>query len=146
MDDIVITAGKYAGAIMTIITVLTAVLWKPIFGKLVKRRKDRLEAERKAQKDFQTTVLGKLEELGSSVADVRGELGNVRDDVAALQCDRLQQAHDHWMEKGYCPSDTKQVIVAMHEAYRGAGYNHLSKRFEQDILGLPHCREYAQTT
>ena len=144
MGEAIQDAGRYASAIMAVIGVVTAILWKPLFGKLIKRRKERLEAERKAQKDFQSTVLGKLEELGTGVADVRGEVGNVRDDVAALQCDRLQQAHDYWMEQGYCPTPTKQVIVAICQAYRGNGYNHLCDHFEEDILNLPHAK-IAQT-
>jgi gas vesicle protein len=145
MGEAIEHAGRYASAITAVIALATAILWKPIFGKLLRRRKGRREAEQNEQKEFQTSVLGKLEELGKGVADVRGEVGNIRDDVAALQCDRLQQAHDHWMEQGYCPSETKQVLVSMHQAYRSRGYNHLCDHYEDDILNLPHRRDAAMT-
>ena len=121
MDDLVITAGKYAGAIMAVVGVITALAWKPITTRRQAKRA-KAEADRKGQQDFQSRVLGML--------------GSISEDVGDLQCDRLTQAHDYYMGLGCCPSATKQVLVHMHRSYRAKGRNHLCDHYEQDILDL----------
>ncbi len=122
-DNILISAGKTAGSIMTVLGLLTAVFWKWTFGKLWNRRKDRREAEKREDKAFKEAVLKGIESIAQDVGD--------------LQCDRLTQAHDYYMGLGYCPTTTKQVLVHMHSSYRSKGRNHLCDHYEQDILDLP---------
>lgn len=121
-DNILITAGKYAGAIMTLIGLVTLVAWKPLKARRQAKAK-RVAQEKREQADFQRQVLDGLKSISEDVGD--------------LQCDRLTQAHDHYMMLGFCPSATKQVLVNMHKSYRGKGRNHLCDHYEEDILDLP---------
>lgn len=122
MGDIVITAGQYAGAINIIITLTLLVAIKPIQKYRTDKRKKAADLAAQ-QQDFQRQVLEMLRSIGEDVGD--------------LQCDRLTQAHDYYSALGYCPSDTKQVLVHMHKSYRAKGRNHLCDHYEQDILDLP---------
>lgn len=90
---------------------LIAIFWKPIKVKLAKRG------------EFQQTVLSKLDSIAGDVAD--------------LQCDRLNQAHDYYMERGYCPTERKAVLCNMYKSYHGKGRNHLSEHYQEDLLDLP---------
>lgn len=122
MDDIVITAGKYASAVMAVVGLATALAWKPLAARR-RAKREAAETERRAQEDFQRQVLEGLKSISEDVGD--------------LQCDRLTQAHDYYMRMGYCPSTTKQVLVEIHRSYRAKGRNHLCDHYEQDILELP---------
>ena len=122
MDDILINAGKYASAISAVIALVALVAWKPIATRR-KAKREKAEAERRTQQDFQDKVLAGIESISQDVGD--------------LQCDRLTQAHDFYVTQGYCPSTTKQVLVAMHQSYRAKGRNHLCNHYEEDILSLP---------
>ena len=121
-DNILIIAGKNAGAIMTIMGLITLVAWKPIKSWFQARIK-RAANEREAQAEFQRRVLDGIKSISEDVGD--------------LQCDRLTQAHDYYMGLGYCPTATKQVLVHMHKSYRAKGRNHLCDHYEEDILDLP---------
>ena len=61
----------------------------------------------------------------------------IQADTADLLCDRLTQAHDYHMRKGYCSQGDKSRLCAMHQRYRCLGRNHLVDSFEQDLLDLP---------
>jgi len=122
MEDFVISVGKYAGAIMSVIGLFTLIAWKPY-----SKRKARGEAERKAQKEFQEQALAML--------------ASISEDVGDLQCDRLTQAHDYYVSRGYCPGDTKAALCKMHRSYRSKGRNHLAESYEEDILDLPNERK-----
>lgn len=121
--------GKIAGSIGAIISVLTAALWKPL-ASLRRRKKAGIAAEKQESKEFQSTMLTKLDSIS-------GELSSIAEDVGDLQCDRLNQAHDYYMEKGYCPTERKQVLCNMYKSYHGKGRNHLSNHYEEDIMELP---------
>ena len=118
MDDILITAGKYAGAISAVIGLIGLIAWKPL-----KKARAKVRSEKAAQLDFQRQVLDGLKSISEDVGD--------------LQFDRLTQAHDHYLALGYCPSATKQALVKMHKSYRAKGRNHLTDHYEEDILELP---------
>lgn len=122
MDDILINAGKYASAASAVIALVALVAWKPYAARR-KAKRERLEAARRNEETYKATVLEKLD--------------SIIEDVGDLQCDRLTQAHDFYVAKGYCPSTTKQVLVDMHQSYRAKGRNHLCNHYEEDILALP---------
>lgn len=65
------------------------------------------------------------------------KLDAIQDDIADLQYERLSQAHDFYMDRGWCPSSKKQMLCQMHKSYAEKGRNHLSKYYENEILGLP---------
>ena len=52
MEEFVISMGKYAGAIMSVIALFTLIAWKP-YCKFMDKQKKREAAERKAQEEFQ---------------------------------------------------------------------------------------------
>ena len=110
--------GKIAGSIMAILSLLSLIALKPVLAAHKRR-----QAERAAAKEFQCTVLRKLDSIG--------------DDVGDLQCDRLNQAHDYHMRKGYCPTEKKTLLCDMYRSYHAKGRNHLSSHYERDIMGLP---------
>lgn len=110
-------AAEYAGYIMVIAGCITALLWKPIKAAMDQRRSDKAE-ERK----FRHDVLEKLDAI--------------TDDVADLQYERLSQAHDFYVGRGWCPSSKKQQLCNMYQSYSAKGRNHLSTYYEQDILEL----------
>lgn len=118
MDDFLTKAGKYASAASAVIALVALVVWKPFIS-----RRKKIEAARKEEREYKAAVLEKLDAIIEDIAD--------------LQRDRLTQAHDFYVAQGYCPSDTKQVLVHMHRSYRAKGRNHLCDHYEQDILELP---------
>lgn len=61
----------------------------------------------------------------------------IQADTADILCDRLTQAHDYHMRKGFCPKVDKSRLCAMHQRYRSLGRNHLVDSYEQDLLDLP---------
>ena len=117
MDDFLKWAAEYAGYIMAIAGCATALLWKPIKTALDRRKADK-EDERKFRRD----VLEKLDAI--------------TDDVADLQYERLSQAHDYYLDRGWCPTSKKQQLCNMYQSYTAKGRNHLSAHYEKEILEL----------
>jgi len=117
MDDFLKWAAEYAGYIMAIAGCATALLWKPIKTALDRRKADK-EDERKFRRD----VLEKLDAI--------------TDDVADLQYERLSQAHDYYLDRGWCPTSKKQQLCNMYQSYTSKGRNHLSAHYEKEILEL----------
>ncbi len=122
--------GKNAGYISAIIGCVTLLLIKPIIGPLTKRRKEAIAKKENMEKAFQSEVLERLDALKSLVADTGM-------DVAALQADHLNQAHDYYMEKGYCPTERKEFLCSVYKSYHEKGHNHLSQHYEEDLIRLP---------
>ena len=71
------------------------------------------------------------------IKTVRTDLEIVKGDTCDLLYDRLTQAHDYNMRKGYCSKGDKMRLCAMHTRYRAMGRNHLVDTYEQDLLELP---------
>lgn len=118
MQQFVETSGKLAGSISAIIALMGLVLIKPILTM----RKKRL-AKGQEEREFREKVLAGLD--------------GIKDDVGDLQCDRLNQAHDYYMDKGFCPTERKGVLCNMYQSYHSKGRNHLSAHYEEDIVSLP---------
>ncbi|MDD3336957.1 MAG: hypothetical protein PHI98_15860 [Eubacteriales bacterium] len=75
--------------------------------------------------------------VGKPLRKLTGRIEDIREDTGALMGDRLSQAHDYWMRKGYCPAADKARLVDMHQRYSDMGRNHLARNYEQDLLELP---------
>lgn len=116
--DWIIRAGTIAGSISAMFALVSLIFWKPI-----KTLKNRDLKEREEAKAFRKTILEKLD--------------SISDDIADLQYERLSQAHDYYMAKGWCPSSKKTQLCHMHQSYAAKGRNHLSKHYEEEILELP---------
>ena len=117
-------AGALAGSVSAIIALAVALLVKPLKRMRAARRQDHDEAA-----EFRRTVLAKLDAIN--------------DDVADLQYERLSQAHDFYVGRGWCPTSKKNQLCQMYKSYTAKGRNHLSKYYEQEILALdeePHER------
>ena len=67
---------------------------------------------------------------------VVSKLDAIIDDIADLQYERLSQAHDFYMDRGWCPTSKKMQLCNMYKSYTAKGRNHLSARYENDILEL----------
>lgn len=121
-------AGKLAGSITAILGIL-ALLIGPV-RKARKARKDKREKAAAEEQAFRAELLG-------SITSMHGKLDEMTDDVAELQRDRLCQAHDHYMQLGWCPPAKKKELCDWHQKYTSRGHNHLIAHYEQDILELP---------
>lgn len=115
--DWINNAGALAGSISAIIALIAALLFKPLKRMRAARRQDHDEAA-----EFRRTVLAKLDAIN--------------DDVADLQYERLSQAHDFYVGRGWCPTSKKNQLCQMYKSYTAKGRNHLSKYYEQEILAL----------
>ena len=115
-------AGRIAGAVSAVLALLAAVLIKPMRAA---HRARRQRAEDEAA--FRARVLAALDGITSDVAD--------------LQYERLSQAHDFYTGRGWCPTSKKVQLCTMYQSYTGKGRNHLSRHYEQEILGLPEKPE-----
>ena len=82
-----------------------------------------------------------LGRVNDQLVAVNQRLDVIQDDNADLICDRLTQAHDYHMRKGYCSQGDKSRLISMHSRYRCLGRNHLAESYERDILGLPEYPE-----
>jgi len=118
MQERILTAGEIAGAISAIIALVARLLINPIRKHISARKKEKEDAAQ-----FRKLVLEKLD--------------GIVDDVADLQYERLSQAHDFYTSQGWCPTSKKTQLCNMYQSYTGKGRNHLSKRYEEDILKLP---------
>lgn len=115
--DWINNAGALAGSISAIIALTAALLFKPLKRMRAARRQDH-----DAAAEFRRTVLAKLDAIN--------------DDVADLQYERLSQAHDFYVGRGWCPTSKKNQLCQMYKSYTAKGRNHLSKYYEQEILAL----------
>ena len=115
--DWINNAGALSGSISAIIALTAALLFKPLKRIRAARRQDH-----DAAAEFRRTVLAKLDAIN--------------DDVADLQYERLSQAHDFYVGRGWCPTSKKNQLCQMYKSYTAKGRNHLSKYYEQEILAL----------
>lgn len=120
--------GSIAGSISAILGLLTLLLWNPIKRRL-KAKQEAKEKERKALATFQQKTLESLDGINAT-------LKGLIDDIADLQYERLSQAHEYYTGLGWCTGAKKQMLCQMHDSYRRKGRNHLSEKYEEDILQL----------
>lgn len=122
--DTVLKAGDIAKAISAIIALLAVILWRPIKAAY-KRHKD----EQKAEAEFRKMMLARLDSIDSNISALIDDMGDI-------QYESLAQAHEFYTGQGWCPSSTKQQLCQMHKSYSAKGRNHLSDRYEEEILAL----------
>lgn len=126
--DWINNAGALAGSVSAILALAAALLFKPLKRMRAARRQDH-----DAAAEFRRTVLAKLDAIN--------------DDVADLQYERLSQAHDFYVGRGWCPTSKKNQLCQMYKSYTAKGRNHLSKYYEQEILALAEePRERSEST
>lgn len=122
--DTVLKAGDIAKAISAIIALLAVILWRPIKAAY-KRHKD----EKAEEKAFRKAMFDRLDSIDSNISALIDDMGDI-------QYESLAQAHEFYTGQGWCPSSTKQQLCQMHKSYSAKGRNHLSDRYEEEILAL----------
>lgn len=121
--------GKIAGSISAIIALLLMVFIKPIKKVYGKHKQDKTRKQ-KEQDAFRA-------ELKASLNRINETLHALSDDIGDLQYERLSQAQDFYISRGWCPGSKKEMLCKMHSSYRAKGRNHLSEHYEEEILQLP---------
>lgn len=124
MEDTVLRAGDIAKAVSAILALLAVILWRPIKAAY-KRHKD----EKKAEAEFRKMMIARLDSIDSNISALIDDMGD-------MQYESLAQAHEFYTGQGWCPSSTKQQLCQMHKSYSAKGRNHLSDRYEEEILAL----------
>lgn len=124
MEDTVLRAGDIAKAVSAILALLAVILWRPIKAAY-KRHKD----EQKAEAEFRQMMIARLDSIDSNISALIDDMGD-------MQYESLAQAHEFYTGQGWCPSSTKQQLCQMHKSYSAKGRNHLSDRYEEEILAL----------
>ena len=122
--DTVLKAGDIAKAISAIIALLAVILWRPIKAAWKQHK-----AEREEQKAFRKAVFARLDSIDNNISALVDDMGDI-------QYESLAQAHEFYTGQGWCPSSTKQQLCQMHKSYSAKGRNHLSDRYEEEILAL----------
>ena len=122
--DTVLKAGDIAKAVSAILALLAVILWRPIKAAY-KRHKD----EQKAEAEFRKMMIARLDSIDSNISALIDDMGDI-------QYESLAQAHEFYTGQGWCPSSTKQQLCQMHKSYSAKGRNHLSDRYEEEILAL----------
>ena len=102
---------------MAVVGCVSAICYKPIKNTCIRRA-----AEKEEERKFRKAVMNKLDAL--------------TDDIADLQYERLSQAHDFYVDRGWCPTSKKQQLCNMYQSYTAKGRNHLSAHYEREILEL----------
>ena len=139
--------GDAAGSIITIISLLTIIFFKPV-KKWIHSHKEAKRLERKkAEEDrakeradelaFRKEVREALGRLERDVQQIAQQTEIDGEDIGDLQYERLSQAHDFYTRQGWCPGSKKEMLCQMHKAYRARHRNHLSEHYEDEILSLP---------
>lgn len=118
MNELIQQAGAIAGAISSVLALVTVVLVRPI-----RSRQKKAEEQQQEQAKFRVELMKKLDA--------------VIDDIGDLQYERLSQSHDFYMDRGWCPASKKDQLCNMHKSYIAKGRNHLTQYYEQELLSLP---------
>lgn len=79
----------------------------------------------------------KIDTVDQKVSAVDEKVGAVQDDVADIQGHLLNQAHDYYLEKGWCPPDIKEGLSVMCDQYTEKGHNHIRPRYRDTLINLP---------
>ena len=104
-----------------ILTLVGELLCKPFRAR---------EKAREEQTAFRSELTSRLDRISET-------LRGVSEDIGDLQYERLSQAQDFYVSRGWCPGAKKEMLLKMHSSYRARGRNHLSEHYEEEILRLP---------
>ena len=97
---------------------------------MLARRKAQMQREQEDKDAFRAELKGALSMINET-------LHALSDDIGDLQYERLSQAQDFYITRGWCPGSKKEMLCKMHKSYRAKGRNHLSEHYEEEILQLP---------
>ena len=67
-----------------------------------------------------------------------------RGGMVALLRDRIIQAYNYYMDKGYFPIYARENVTGMHEQYKKLGGNGVITGLITDLMKLPTDKKHAQ--
>lgn len=76
-------------------------------------------------------------EQNDSIRALAKQVDELKTDIARLQGSQLNQAHDYYIERGWCPGSKKRELEEWYKAYTGRGFNHLAPRYLDHLMSLP---------
>ena len=117
---------KEAWAYLAALIGIAGAIYKYIILPAYKRRQKRFSDQEKTRNQI-------LESITQITTDIR----ELTTDVAFLQHDRLQQGHDYFMRKGFCPAMDKHNLIGLYDRYTSKGRNSLYESYKDDLLDLP---------
>jgi len=82
------------------------------------------------------TIIAAVAAIYKTLRRIENMLTGVMDDIADLQYERLAQAHDFYMDRGWCPASKKAQLCIIYKSYKSKGRNHLTAHYEENILSL----------
>ena len=88
-----------------ILTLVGELLCKPFRAR---------EKAREEQTAFRSELTSRLDRISET-------LRGVSEDIGDLQYERLSQAQDFYVSRGWCPGAKKEMLLKMHSSYRGGG-------------------------
>lgn len=65
----------------------------------------------------------------------------LNDGMQALLRDRIIQAHNYYLDKGYCPIYAKENVKRMYDAYHALGGNDVATRLKDEMMDMPTERK-----
>ena len=61
--------------------------------------------------------------------------------IQALLRDRIIQAHNYYLDKGYCPIYAKENVKRMYDAYHALGGNDVATHLKDEMIDMPTERK-----
>lgn len=104
-----------------ILTLVGELLCKPFRAR---------EKAREEQTAFRSELTSRLDRISET-------LRGVSEDIGDLQYERLSQAQDFYVSRGWCPGAQEGNAAENAFQLRARGRNHLSEHYEEEILRLP---------
>lgn len=126
LAEAIIYYGKIAGGVSAIVLLVASIL-RPQIKKVSEQHKQKDEEQSKQNTKIMEALSG-----------IEQALKRLTDDVASLQMDRLDQAHDFYCnQQGWIDSSRLQVLSEWYKSYRAKGLNHLAEHWLNDLEELP---------
>jgi len=91
-----------------------------------------------AQKEENEKFRKEIEELNKKFLAVEKSVKVCQEDGADMLGDRLMQAYEYFIQRGWATPAEKDRFIRMHQRYAARGHNHLIQSYEEDLLDLPN--------
>lgn len=98
----------------------------------------RATKDRKKEKEYIKEKEQREKELAEEQAKQKARMHAVEKGVQSLLRDRIIQAYNHYVEKGYIPIYGMENVLNMYEAYHGLDGNGTITELVHDLKDLPH--------
>lgn len=132
--------AKWAAAIGGGIAAINQWIVKPmkkLWDKQTEKQMEQLASMRKSQEKAEKELRDEIDRVNSKIDILTKGLAGSQDDIADLLGERLYEMHCRFSERGWCSAADKHRYVEMHQRYSARGHNHLTEKYEEDLLNLP---------